>query len=135
MLSMAVVPEPMEHIMIKSSNQKSNDTKASITVCSSPLCGVFLEYSAPAKATSTVYYWDYHNLVKSLTQLLMYLSKETEERFSSKEVVSHQTFIRSFNRFLKIRVYTNCSLQFVSDLGLTIAAILSDVQNYSTVGS
>jgi hypothetical protein len=26
-------------------------------------------------------------------------------------------------------------LQFVSDLELTIAAILSDVQNYSTVGS
>jgi hypothetical protein len=82
MLSMAVVPEPMEHIMIISSNQKSNDTKASITVCSSPLCGVFLEYSAPAKATSTVYYWDYHNLVKSLKQLLIYLSKETQRRDS-----------------------------------------------------
>ncbi len=60
---------------------------------------------------------------------------DTEERFSSKEEVSHQSFIRSFNRFLKIRVYANRLLQFVSDLELTIAAILSDVQNYSTVGS
>jgi hypothetical protein len=60
---------------------------------------------------------------------------DTEERFSSKEEVSHQTFIRSFDWFLKIRVYANHSLQFVSDLGLTIAAILSDVQNYLTVGS
>jgi hypothetical protein len=60
---------------------------------------------------------------------------DTEERFSSKEEVSHQSFIRSFNQFLKIRVYANRLLQFVSDLELTIAAILSDVQNYSTVGS